>query len=59
MLWPHCDDPVTPQPDAIQFSTFEELLEATSSSMHWAAGNTGDPGSLKYQQTETNLLRRA
>lgn len=52
-------DPGSPMPDATQFSTFEELLEATCRSMHGAAGETGDPGALEYQQAETSLLRHA
>lgn len=46
-------------PDPTQFSTFEELLEATCRSMQGAVGETGDPGALEYQQAETSLLRQA
>lgn len=52
-------DPGSPMPDATQFSTFEELLEATCRYMHGAAGETGDPGAPEYQQAETSLLRQA
>ncbi|XP_021324376.1 uncharacterized protein [Danio rerio] len=46
-------------PDANQFSTFEELLEATCRSLHGAAGETTDPEAIQYRQAETDLLRRA
>ncbi|XP_042575337.1 uncharacterized protein LOC122136428 [Cyprinus carpio] len=46
-------------PDATQFSTFEELLEATCRSSQGLVGETGDPGAPEYQQSESSLLRQA
>lgn len=46
-------------PDATQFSTFEELVEATFQSLDGAAGNPDDPEASKYQQAEISLLRQA
>ncbi|XP_077361589.1 uncharacterized protein LOC144006560 [Festucalex cinctus] len=45
--------------DLEQFSSWKDLLEATTQELHGAAGSDGPPAAEEYRQAEKVLLRRA
>ncbi|KAJ8017149.1 hypothetical protein DPEC_G00014760 [Dallia pectoralis] len=46
-------------PEASQYETWKELLEATAETLHGAAGMSGERTSQAYQDAETLIIRKA